>query len=61
MTDPEELRRSVSVRMFDRYGTVDDMQGGLREGAAEFLAAKGCKGDPDAFVTCGGGRISRTR
>lgn len=51
MTDPEELKRSVSVCMFDQYGTVVDMQGGLREVAAPFLAAKGWKGDPDAFVT----------
>src|SRR4029453_16096974 len=51
MTDPEELKRSVSVCMFDQYGTVVDMQGGLREAAAPFLAAKGWKGDPNAFVT----------
>ena len=51
MTDPEELKRSVSVCMFDQYGTVVDMQGGLREVAAEFLKAKGWKGDPNAFVT----------
>ena len=51
MTDPEELKRSVSVCMFDQYGTVVDMQGGLREVAADFLKAKGWKGDPNAFVT----------
>ena len=37
--------------MFDQYGTVVDMQGGLRDVAADFLKAKGWKGDPDAFVT----------
>jgi 2-haloacid dehalogenase len=51
MTHPEELKRSVSVCMFDQYGTVVDMQGGLREVAADFLKAKGWKGDPNAFVT----------
>jgi 2-haloacid dehalogenase len=47
----EDLKRSVSVCMFDQYGTVVDMQGGLRDAAAEFLKAKGWKGDADAFVT----------
>jgi 2-haloacid dehalogenase len=51
MTDPEELKGSVSVCMFDQYGTIVDMQGGLREVAAEFLRAKGWSGDPNAFVT----------
>ena len=51
MTDPEDLKRSVSVCMFDQYGTVVDMQGGLRDVAADFLKAKGWEGDPDAFVT----------
>jgi 2-haloacid dehalogenase len=37
--------------MFDQYGTVVDMQGGLRGVAADFLKAKGWKGDPNAFVT----------
>jgi 2-haloacid dehalogenase len=47
----EDLKRSVSVCVFDQYGTVVDMQGGLRDAAAEFLKAKGWKGDADAFVT----------
>jgi 2-haloacid dehalogenase len=51
VTDPEEIKRGVSVCMFDQYGTVVDMQGGLREVAAEFLEAKGWQGDPNAFVT----------
>jgi 2-haloacid dehalogenase len=37
--------------MFDQYGTVVDMQGGLRDFAAPFLRAKGWTGDPNAFVT----------
>jgi 2-haloacid dehalogenase len=51
MTDIEALRSSITVCMFDQYGTVVDMQGGLRDVAAEFLAAKGWTGDPNAFVT----------
>ena len=37
--------------MFDQYGTVVDMQTGLTEAAAPFLAAKGWQGDPNSFVT----------
>ena len=51
MTDIETLKSSVTVCMFDQYGTVVDMQGGLTEVAAEFLRAKGWGGDPGAFVT----------
>jgi 2-haloacid dehalogenase len=47
----ETLKSSVKVCMFDQYGTVVDMQGGLREVAANFLRAKGWAGDPNAFVT----------
>jgi len=50
MTDIETLR-SVKICMFDQYGTVVDMQGGLREVAAGFLKDKGWDGDPNAFVT----------
>jgi len=51
MIDPEEIKRGVTVCMFDQYGTVVDMQGGLRDVAAPFLSGKGWKGDPNAFVT----------
>jgi 2-haloacid dehalogenase len=51
MTDPEALKRGVSVCMFDQYGTIVDMQGGLREVATPFLRAKGWAGEPNAFVT----------
>ncbi|HEY7580401.1 MAG TPA: haloacid dehalogenase type II [Acetobacteraceae bacterium] len=37
--------------MFDQYGTVVDMQGGLVEAATPYLRAKGWRGDPNAFVT----------
>ena len=39
------------ICMFDQYGTVVDMQGGLRDVAEAFLQAKGWTGDPNAFVT----------
>ncbi len=51
MTDIETLKSSTRVCMFDQYGTVVDMQGGLRDVAADFLKAKGWAGDPNAFVT----------
>ena len=51
MADAETLKRKIKVCMFDQYGTVVDMQTGLREVAAEFLEVKGWKGDANAFVT----------
>src|SRR6516164_10480631 len=47
----EAIKSSVKVCMFDQYGTVVDMQGGLIAVAASFLKAKGWRGDPNAFVT----------
>jgi 2-haloacid dehalogenase len=47
----EEMKRSIEVCMFDQYGTVVDMQGGLIKAATPYLAAKGWRGDPNAFVT----------
>jgi 2-haloacid dehalogenase len=47
----EDIRDGVKVCMFDQYGTVVDMQGGLRAIATPFLQAKGWRGDPNAFVT----------
>ena len=38
--------------MFDQYGTVVDMQGGLVEAVTPYLKEKGWNGRPDAFVTC---------
>jgi len=51
MTDIRTLKSSVRLCMFDQYGTVVDMQGGLRDFAAPFVRAKGWTGDPNAFVT----------
>ena len=41
----------VHTLMFDLYGTVVDMQGGLIQAATPFLAKKGWTGRPDALVT----------
>jgi 2-haloacid dehalogenase len=51
MTDVETLKSSIRVCIFDQYGTVVDMQGGLRDVANDFLKAKGWAGSPNAFVT----------
>ena len=48
---PDELKSQVDVCMFDQYGTVVDMQGGLVEYATPFLKAKGWAGNPNSFVT----------
>ena len=47
----EDIKKAVKVCMFDQYGTVVDMQGGLTAIATPFLKAKGWRGDPDDFVT----------
>jgi 2-haloacid dehalogenase len=47
----EDIRDNVKVCMFDQYGTVVDMQGGLTAIATPFLKAKGWHGDPNSFVT----------
>jgi 2-haloacid dehalogenase len=51
MADIDSLKRSIKVCMFDQYGTVVDMQGGLVEIATPFLKAKGWPGKPHSFVT----------
>src|SRR5258707_3507730 len=51
MVAADELKKSITVCMFDQYGTVVDMQGGLTEVATPYLKAKGWGGKPDAFVT----------
>src|SRR6201994_3025114 len=48
---PEAIKHSVKVCMFDQYGTVVDMQGGLVAIATPFLEQKGWRGDPNSFVT----------
>ncbi len=51
MTDPQLLRSTIKVCMFDLYGTVVDMQSGLVEAVTPFLKRKGWSGNPNAFVT----------
>lgn len=51
MTTLQELKAKTKVLMFDLYGTVVDMQGGLTEAVAPYLKAKGWNGRPDALVT----------
>jgi 2-haloacid dehalogenase len=51
MTDAQDIVSTVQVCMFDQYGTVVDMQGGLVAAATPFLRAKGWQGDPNSFVT----------
>jgi 2-haloacid dehalogenase len=48
---PGDLKSSIKVCMFDQYGTVVDMQGGLTAVAKPYLEAKGWKGNPNSFVT----------
>jgi len=47
----ETLKQSIEVCMFDQYGTIVDMQGGLVAAATPWLRAKGWTGNPNAFVT----------
>src|SRR3546814_15819754 len=46
---PEILKREIKTLVFDQYGTVVDMQGGLTEAAAPFLKAKGWHDEPHRF------------
>jgi 2-haloacid dehalogenase len=47
----ETIKNEVKVCMFDQYGTVVDMQGGLAKIATPFLKEKGWTGNPNSFVT----------
>src|ERR1043166_7670890 len=47
----DAVKNNIKVCMFDQYGTVVDMQGGLTAIATPFLKAKGFGGDPNSFVT----------
>src|ERR1700746_2919503 len=49
--DVNAIKNHIKVCMFDQYGTVVDMQGGLVAIAAPFLKAKGWSGDANSFVT----------
>lgn len=45
------LKRETTVLAFDQYGTIVDMQGGLTQAVAPFLAEKGWDGEARRFVT----------
>ena len=51
MSAIETIRREVGICMFDLYGTVVDMQGGLTRAVAPFLKARGWAGEPSRLVT----------
>jgi len=48
---PEILRREVKALVFDQYGTIVDMQGGLTEVVTEYFARKDVAIEPHRFVT----------
>jgi len=47
----DEIRTDCHTLMFDLYGTVVDMQGGLTAAITPYLADKGWGGRPEALVT----------
>jgi 2-haloacid dehalogenase len=47
----EAIKNNIKVCMFDQYGTVVDMQGGLVAIATPFLKDKGWNGNANSFVT----------
>ena len=51
MERTEILKREIKALAFDQYGTIVDMQKGLREAVTPFLQKKGWDGSPDSFVT----------
>lgn len=51
MTVIETIKDSVSICMFDLYGTVVDMQTGLTQAVTPYLRAKGWAGEPSRLVT----------
>ena len=51
MVSIEVLRTETKALVFDQYGTIVDMQGGLTAAVTGFLKDKGWDGDPHRFVT----------
>ena len=51
MVGIDVLRAETKALVFDQYGTIVDMQGGLTAAVTEFLKDKGWDGDPHRFVT----------
>jgi 2-haloacid dehalogenase len=50
-SEADVLKGKIKICMFDQYGTVVDMQGGLVKVATPYLEKKGWKGSPNSFVT----------
>jgi 2-haloacid dehalogenase len=51
MSSIDTIRSSVTICMFDLYGTVVDSQTGLTLAVTPYLRAKGWTGDPSRLVT----------
>ncbi|MDA1099029.1 MAG: haloacid dehalogenase type II [Proteobacteria bacterium] len=51
MLSHDVLRAETKALVFDQYGTVVDMQGGLTAAVTDFLRDKGWDGAPHRFVT----------
>lgn len=51
MTTLDIIKRDTTICMFDLYGTVVDMQGGLTRLVTPYLTEKGWTGDPSRLVT----------
>ncbi len=51
MSGSDGWQAKIKICMFDQYGTVVDMQGGLVKVATPWLKAKGSSVDPNSFVT----------
>jgi 2-haloacid dehalogenase len=51
MEGSEGFKREIKALVFDQYGTIVDMQGGLVTAVTPFLSAKGWEGNPNSFVT----------
>jgi 2-haloacid dehalogenase len=51
MGTPKVLRREIKALVFDQYGTIVDMQGGLVAAVTPFLRTKGWDGEAHRFVT----------
>jgi hypothetical protein len=60
MTAIEGLKSSVRLCMFDQYGTIVDMQGGLRDFAAGFLGRKAGPAIPTPSSPGGAAPTSKT-
>jgi 2-haloacid dehalogenase len=51
MSEFDAAKRDITICMFDLYGTVVDMQGGLTRAVTPWLKAKGWTGEPSRLVT----------